>query len=148
MVVGVSERLNSDGDLVRAMLSLRDACSNAFGTVPAVLLENRTEQFIRDGTSIAGFWSSLLSAAPGLEEDSGIVLDVQQLFTLTGTRLLENLAIIPPDSTRAFHIHTKHGTPTPADLIPWPESSRSFEGSIATCRSTPRCTISRMRLQR
>lgn len=134
MVIGVSERLNappaaveihpgdrrnSDGDLFRAMLLIRDAYEGRFGTVPAVLLENRTEQFIRDGGSITGFWNYLCSAAPELAADCGIVLDVQQLYTMTRTRFLADLAKIPPDSLRAFHIHAKHRAPSLADPIPW-----------------------------
>ncbi|MEN6343470.1 MAG: hypothetical protein ABFC89_13040 [Methanospirillum sp.] len=136
MIVGVSERLNAppaaveihpgdrrngDGDVIRGMATIQAAFEDAFGTAPAVLLENRTEQFIRDGRSIDRFWNQLLSAASGLAEDCGIVLDVSQLFTVTGTRFLANLAAIPPDAIRALHIHTRHGTPTPADRIPWPE---------------------------
>jgi hypothetical protein len=65
------------------------------------------------------FQTHLLSIEPDLAEDCGVVLDVSQLFTVTGARFLANLAAIPPDPIRALHIHTRHGTPSPADAISW-----------------------------
>ncbi|WP_440950713.1 hypothetical protein [Methanosphaerula subterraneus] len=136
MTVGVAERLNAppaiveihpgdarnrDDDLVRAMIAIRAAFEDRFGVMPAVLLENRTGQFIRDGASIARFWEHLLSAAPELVGDCGIVLDVQQLFTVTRGQLMRNLVEIPPDALKAFHIHALHRAPAMDNPIPWDE---------------------------
>ena len=134
MILGISEQLNTppaaveihpgdqrnrDDDLVRAMLAIRSAYEDRFGAVPAILLENRTGQFIQEGLSITRFWKHLLSVAPELSVDCGIVLDVQQLATVTRTRVASNLAAIPPEALKAFHIHALHRAPSMENTIPW-----------------------------
>lgn len=134
MTVGIAERLNAppaaveihpgdqrnrDDDLVRAMLALRSAFDERFGSVPAILLENRTGQNIQDGESIRRFWNHLLDAAPDLAGDCGVVLDVQQLFTVTRSRFLKNLTAILPEAVKALHIHALHRAPSVENTIPW-----------------------------
>lgn len=101
------------------MIAIRTAFEEGFGVAPAVLLENRTGHFVQDGASIARFWICLLSSAPDLAEDSGIVLDIQQLYTVTRNRFLQDLGELPMDALQAFHVHAKHHAPAPDDPIPW-----------------------------
>jgi hypothetical protein len=115
------DRRNRDDALVQAMIAIRAAFEERFGVVPAVLLENRTGQFIQDGPSIVQFWNRLCSTAPELIDDCGIVLDVQQLYTVTRDRFSRDLAGLPLDAIRAFHVHAKHRAPALRDSIPWPE---------------------------
>jgi hypothetical protein len=49
----------------------------------------------------------------------GIVLDIQQLFTRTRTKFLEELRAIPVRSVKGLHFHSKHRTPSDSDPIPW-----------------------------
>jgi len=138
MTVGVAERLNAApaaveihpgdrrngyADVVRAMIALREAFEDRFGTSPAILLENRTDgQFIGNGKSIARFWKHLLTSAPELTGDCGIVLDVQQLYTKTKTDFSAHLREIPLDALKGFHIHRLHrAAPSLTDPIPWLE---------------------------
>jgi len=138
MTVGVAERLgavpaaveihpgdrrNSYGDVVRGMAAIRIAFEEQYGTAPAVLLENRTDgQFIGDGKAIAGFWNRLAATAPELMDDCGVVLDVQQLYTKRKATFLVDLADIPRDALKAFHIHRLHrAVPSLDDPIPWRE---------------------------
>ncbi len=136
MVAGIAERLgaapaaveihpgdrrNREEDLVRAMIAIRAAFEERFGAVPAVLLENRTGQCVQDGASITRFWDCLLSSAPGLAGDCGVVLDLQQLFTVTRGRFARDVAALPLDALKAFHVHALHRAPSLDDPIPWRE---------------------------
>ena len=105
------------------MIAIRAALEENFGGAPAVLLENPTDgQFIGNGKHIAHFWEHLLSTAPELAEDCGIVLDVQQLYTKTKDDFSAHLHAIPPYALKAFHIHRPHrDAPSLIDQIPWQE---------------------------
>ena len=50
---------------------------------------------------------------------SGVVLDVQQLYTRVKGKFIEEFLLIPDDCLKAFHIHTKHRWPKLNDEIPW-----------------------------
>jgi len=50
---------------------------------------------------------------------SGIVLDIQQLFTRTGSSFIKNLIMVPNDCIKALHIHIDHRMPILGDKIPW-----------------------------
>ncbi|NLX49975.1 MAG: hypothetical protein GXY82_08955 [Methanospirillum sp.] len=117
------DRRNSYDDVVRGMAAIRAAFEERYGTMPAVLLENRTDgQFIGDGKAIARFWNRLATVAPELADDCGVVLDVQQLYTKRKENFLVDLAAIPWDALKAFHVHRLHrAVPSLADPIPWPE---------------------------
>lgn len=123
------DRRNREEDLVGAMIAIRAALEERFGEAPVVLLENRTGQLVQDGASIARFWDCLRSSAPGLAGDCGVVLDVQQLYTVTRGRFLRDLAALPLDALKAFHVHALHRAPTLGDPIPWRDVF-SFIGRI------------------
>jgi len=90
-----------------------------YGFRPLVLLENRTEQFISRGKDIKELWSYLLSDFPHLEKAFGVVLDIQQLKSKTKDNFHREFDLIPLDSLKGFHIHTRHRWPTFNDRIPW-----------------------------
>jgi NAD(P)-dependent dehydrogenase (short-subunit alcohol dehydrogenase family) len=51
-------------------------------------------------------------------DNTGIVLDVQQLYTKTKGKFVEELLMIPDNCLKAFHIHTNHKWPKLNDEIP------------------------------
>jgi len=113
------DRRNSFVDIVQAMQKIQEGYDQAFGTVPEILLENRTGQIVSNGDEIAQFWAYLITQDPGLEESSGIVLDVQQLKTVTKNKFTVSFSKIPGECLKGFHIHTLHRPPKPSDSIPW-----------------------------
>jgi len=95
------------------------ACRNEYGLTPLVLLENRTEQFISSGKDIKEYWEHVELRHPDIMDDTGIVLDVQQLYTKTKGKFLKEYLVIPDDCLKAFHIHSNHKWPRLSDEIPW-----------------------------
>jgi hypothetical protein len=112
-------RKNSFEDIALFIGLLLESYHDEFDCVPLILLENRTEQFISRGRDIADYWEYLVSNHPGLVEHTGIVLDVQQLFTRTRGRFFDEFTSIPEECLKAFHIHTRHRWPRLGDEIPW-----------------------------
>lgn len=51
----------------------------------------------------------------------GIVLDIQQLSTVTRQNFLPSFSQIPIDCLKGFHIHRLHRPPKTGDGIPWKE---------------------------
>lgn len=49
----------------------------------------------------------------------GIVLDVQQLYTVTKKNFLREFEMIPIEALKGFHIHSKHRVPDLSNEIPW-----------------------------
>jgi len=86
---------------------------------PLILLENRTGQFISKGSDISCFWKLLKQNYTFLEDKVGIVLDIQQLFTVTRKQFEEQFEKIPFDAIKGVHIHSKHKAPKSSDEIPW-----------------------------
>ena len=106
-------------DVVSFILMILDAYENENGNVPLILLENRTEQFISRGRDIKEYWKYVNQDHPNLVDNSGIVLDVQQLFTKTRGSFVDEFLMIPDDCLKGFHIHTNHKWPKLNDEIPW-----------------------------
>jgi sugar phosphate isomerase/epimerase len=134
MIIAISERLrypayaveihpgdrrNTYSDLLQACREILRRYKLAFGVMPQILLENRTGQFISSGKDIRGFWEAVTMESGGLSSFVGIVLDIQQLFTVTGIDFLSQISLIPVESIRGLHIHSKHRTPALQDRIPW-----------------------------
>lgn len=113
------DRRNSFADIMRAMQTIQDAFSLVSGTVPEILLENRTGQIVSTGEEIAAFWEYLSTQHPEMKKTVGIVLDVQQLKTVTKNRFEASFAQIPDECLKGFHIHTLHRSPKSTDSIPW-----------------------------
>jgi hypothetical protein len=115
------DRGNSCADIVRGVKAIQAGYQDAFGCVPEILLENRTGQFISQGTQIAGLWDHIMQHNPELADSFGIVLDLQQLFTVTREKFLPSFYKIPSACLKGFHIHRLHRPPAVGDGIPWPE---------------------------
>ena len=114
---------NSLDDLIRSMRSIQDRLGAAFSTPPLVLLENRTGQFVSTGTDLAAFAKRVVTEGE-MAAGAGVVLDVQQLFTQTKSKFLEQLRLVPREFVLGLHVHTKHHAPSETDAIPWAEVFR------------------------
>lgn len=112
-------RHNTYSDIVSSITIIRESFEKSFNTIPFVVLENRTGQFVSNGEQIHKFWQALLIEDYGLSKDVGIVLDIQQLYTVTKGDFLKQLYYIPNESVKGFHIHCKHRTPSVGNKIPW-----------------------------
>ena len=112
-------RNNSYSDIATITKELTEQFEREFSLRPLILLENRTEQFISTGSDIMEYWEYIKENHPEIIGYSGIVLDVQQLFTKTGSNFIKNLLIVPDDCIKALHIHTDHRMPILGDKIPW-----------------------------
>lgn len=115
------DKRNSFSDVSKSISLLLDRYEEVFGERPLILLENRTGQFVSDGSDIAGFWKHLSSDYSRLLGEAGVVLDIQQLHTVTRGRFLDELEIVPYEALKGFHIHSKHMVPDLSDEIPWSE---------------------------
>jgi hypothetical protein len=134
MIISISERLkapsvaieihpgdrrNSQEDLIGACREILTRYGTAFGKKPQILLENRTAQFISTGSELADFWEALAGKPGNLADSVGIVLDIQQLFTVTGRDFGRQFEMIPLEAIKGLHVHTRHRTPSLQDSIPW-----------------------------
>ena len=122
------DRRNSFGDIARSVQKIQSGYEDAFNTIPEILLENRTGQFISEGTGISQFWHYILKNNPELTAKFGIVLDIQQLFTVARQNFLPSFYQIPPECLKGFHIHRLHKPPKADDGIPWKEVFRKIAG--------------------
>ena len=119
---------NSFADIARGIQVIHDEYENAFGIIPEILLENRTGQFISDGLEISQFWKYLTQNNLELAGNTGIVLDIQQLSTVTRQDFLSSFHKIPAECLKGFHIHRLHKPPKPDDGIPWKEVFEKIAG--------------------
>jgi hypothetical protein len=114
------DRRNSFVDIVRSVRTIQKEYGDTFGETPEILLENRTGQFIADGTAISQFWDYILEKDHDLTDRFGIVLDIQQLSTVTRQNFVMEFNKIPLDCLKGFHIHqASHQPPKLGDGIPW-----------------------------
>ena len=110
---------NSFENIVTSIAFLWDRYYEEFKIEPLILIENRTGQFISNGKDILNLWKFLSANNPDLEKKVGIVLDVQQLYTVTKRNFLREFEIIPIEAIKGFHIHYKHSLPNLSNEIPW-----------------------------
>jgi hypothetical protein len=119
---------NSFSDIIYGVKTIQIGFSNTFGIVPEILLENRTGQFISEGSAISKLWEYVIQNNPEIAESFGIVLDVQQLSTVTRKNFLQSFHQIPPTCLKGFHIHRFHKPPKIGDGIPWKEVFEKIGG--------------------
>jgi len=120
---------NSYADIVNGVKAIQAGYRDANGYIPEILLENRTGQFISQGKQIAVLWDYVMQYNPELAGSFGIVLDVQQLFTVTKEKFLQSLDRIPDECLKGFHIHSRsHQPPSDDDGIPWPKVFEKIAG--------------------
>lgn len=113
------DRRNSFANVIDSIKVLLDKYRAEFGVDVTILLENRTGQFISSGQDIANFWEVVPSHNPGIQDNFGVILDIQQLYTVTKADFIDELNLIPNDCIKGLHIHTKHRLPSYNDEIPW-----------------------------
>ncbi|MEM5815525.1 MAG: hypothetical protein QXL14_00555, partial [Candidatus Aenigmatarchaeota archaeon] len=103
----------------KAIKRLYDAYKNRYNEKVLIFIENRTRQYIQDGEDINDFWMLFKNRYPNLTGNVGIILDIQQLYTVTQDNFISEFEKIPQDSLFGLHIHTRHRTPSIDDKIPW-----------------------------
>lgn len=122
------DRRNSHDDILKGVQLILAEYEKIFGIAPGILLENRTGQVISTGKEIAGICRCCETDYPELLQHFGIVLDVQQLFTVTKGKFLLELDSIPMEFVKGFHIHAKHQAPSVTDPIPWEDVFSRIRG--------------------
>jgi len=115
------DRRNSFANIIQGVNAIQDGYKSSFGTFPEILLENRTGQFISEGSAISSLWEYVNQHDPKLSDSFGIVLDIQQLSTVTRQNFLSSFHLIPLACLKGFHIHRLHQPPKIGDGIPWQE---------------------------
>ena len=115
------DRRNSYADIANGVNELIEGFAAVFGCEPEILLENRTGQCVQDGTQVREFWECVEENYPDLAGRAGIVLDVQQLYTVKKQAFLDSFDEIPVQALKGFHIHAKHRVPSIDDPVPWQE---------------------------
>jgi hypothetical protein len=113
------DKRNSFDDLLAGARSLLNLYAKEIHAEPLIMLENRTGQIVSTGDDIQRFWGLLVETNPEIRDKVGIVLDIQQLFTVTKKDFLKALDVIPPEAIRELHIHRNHNVPRKGDAIPW-----------------------------
>ena len=110
---------NNCSDICEAAKFIIDQYNAEFNLKPLVLLENRTNQIVSTGDEICSIWKVLNRDFSSLRDMMGIVLDIQQLFTVTSNKFEKQFNNIPLDSIKGVHIHSRHKSPKLSDTIPW-----------------------------
>ena len=113
------DRKNSFENIACFIRGLLERYHKEYQFYPLILLENRTDQFISNGKEISAYWECIQGDHSDLVKYTGVILDVQQLFTRTSGNFFSEYDSIPFDSVKGFHIHTKHRRPRLGDGIPW-----------------------------
>ena len=113
------DKRNSFENIISSIIFLQDRYNEEFNVEPFILLENRTGQYISSGKEILNFWMFLSEKYPQLKRRVGIVLDVQQLYTVTKNNFQKDFEKIPIKALKGFHIHHKHRVPNLSNEIPW-----------------------------
>ena len=112
-------RKNNYESYTRAIEFIYRGFVEKYNNRPLLLIENRTNSFIKSGEDIKNFWEKFVSLTPELAKDVGIILDIQQLFTSCKFDFKNQINKIPLDSIKGFHIHRLHRTPKKDDGIEW-----------------------------
>jgi hypothetical protein len=113
------DRRNTCQDLIGACREILNRYNQAVGETPQLLLENRTGQFVSTGDDLADFWGEVVGVPGGLSTAVGIVLDIQQLYTVTREDFERQFSMIPLEAIKGLHVHSRHRTPSLEDRIPW-----------------------------
>ena len=117
---GISNRgINTIKTFARAIQIIVDDIESKFNETPLIMIENRTGHIIQDGESMVSFCNYFKRKFPNYASNVGIILDVQQFYTVTKESFKAELDKIPKEVIYGAHIHTKHQAPSLDDLIPW-----------------------------
>jgi len=117
---GTQQRKNNNmKSLAFGLETLMIRLEEKLGFIPNIFIENRTPHIISSGSDIGEFRDALSSLDFYDRYPIGIILDIQQLYSKTRGRFVEELWKIPHDIIRGFHIHELHRTPTLKGKIDW-----------------------------
>jgi len=122
------DKRNSALNIINSAQTLLSKYRTEFSIEVTILLENRTGQFIASGRDIADFWAVASDQCPDWRSNLGIILDIQQLYTVTKADFINELNLIPNDCIKGLHIHSKHRLPVTEDEIPWEYVFRKIAG--------------------
>lgn len=104
----------------KAIEILHKSFENKYQEEILIFIENRTGQHIKDGNDIKEFWNNFMKEYPDLTSKTGIILDIQQFYTVNRSNFITEFSKIPKESLFGVHIHKgRHQVPEPDDLIPW-----------------------------
>lgn len=96
----------------QAIDTLHNEYFDKYGISPLIFIENRTNQHIQDGTGIKEFWNYFKDEYAHLTNETGIILDIQQLYTSTKNYDFKlEFKKIPEESLMGVHIHERHRKP-------------------------------------
>lgn len=117
---GVSNRNNNTlTTFSKAIDILLTRIKSNYNYYPLIMIENRTGHIIKDGISIFKFWNHFKRNFDSISSYIGIILDIQQFYTVTKENFRAELDKIPKEVICGAHIHTKHQSPSLDDSIPW-----------------------------
>ncbi len=96
----------------QAINTLHNEYFDKYGISPLIFIENRSNQYIQDGTGIKEFWNYFKDEYAHLTKETGIILDIQQLYTSTKNFDFKGeFKKIPEESLIGVHIHERHRKP-------------------------------------
>lgn len=112
--------------LSKAINKLHTEYEQNYNEETLIFIENRTDQYIQDGSDVEYFWKYFTNSYPHLINKTGIILDIQQFHTST-KKFKQNFesefSKIPKESLLGVHIHGRNGrahqVPQEKDQIPW-----------------------------
>jgi len=113
------KKMNNLGSLIFGLKSFMIRLEDSIDCMPEIFIENRTPHIISSGYSIKTFRDELLSIDSNDGLPIGIILDIQQLYSKTKERFVEEIRTIPHDIIKGFHIHQLHRTPVSEGTIDW-----------------------------
>ncbi|MBM4241522.1 MAG: hypothetical protein FJ150_07685 [Euryarchaeota archaeon] len=95
----------------KAIKKINDKYDKKYNDNIFIFVENRTGQYIQNGTAIKDFWEFFKDKYHDLVTKTGIILDIQQFYTVTKDNFIKEFNKIPKDSLFGVHIHERHRTP-------------------------------------
>ncbi|MDP1552765.1 MAG: hypothetical protein Q8M06_07105 [Methanobacteriaceae archaeon] len=96
----------------KAIKTIHERYEEKYDSEVKIFIENRTKQYIQDGRDIRSFWTYFKDNYPDLQEKTGIILDIQQLYTVNKENFESELLKIPKECLFGLHIHERHRTPS------------------------------------
>ncbi len=124
-------RSNSLQSLIAAIRLLHEEHFRATKQSCRILVENKVGQAVANAEDMAMLWRMLLDN--GMQDISGIMLDIPNLLKASGKRFASHLDAVPNDSIQGMHIHWRHQAPSMSDPVDWRavfDKIRSMEHQI------------------
>ena len=110
---------NTFENLAMGIEKLYNKFNDKYNKDITIFIENRTGQQIKSGKDIKNFWKFFSTNYSDLIGNVGIILDIQQLCTVSKEKFIYEFNLIPKNSLSGLHVHKKHQIPSKSDIIPW-----------------------------